>query len=182
MHADLSSEICFGLEIALWPPSWKIRNMKCLIRCKGNHMISSAICDKSARVKFSKANQIAQARRASAICSLWKIYECWFIPNCTRKIIWLLINNTHTKISLEVDDKQNVFSGLPFRFVLKHYGVVGLCKIQIPLGNFKSLCHLLSGAFILIQLYWFGLKCPTPNHACNLSSYYEPSRKKMHDW
>ena len=35
-----------------------------------NHMISSAIWDKSARVNFSKANQIARARRASAICSL----------------------------------------------------------------------------------------------------------------
>ena len=36
----------------------------------GNHMISSTIWDKSARVNFSKANQIARARRASAICSL----------------------------------------------------------------------------------------------------------------
>ena len=35
-----------------------------------NHMISRAIWDKSARVNLSKANQIAQARRASAICSL----------------------------------------------------------------------------------------------------------------
>ena len=34
----------------------------------GNHMISSAIWDKSARVNFSKANQIARARRARAIC------------------------------------------------------------------------------------------------------------------
>ena len=36
----------------------------------GNHMISSAIWDKSARVHFSKGNQIAQARMASAICIL----------------------------------------------------------------------------------------------------------------
>ena len=36
----------------------------------GNHMISSAIWDKSARVNFSKANQIARALRARAICSL----------------------------------------------------------------------------------------------------------------
>ena len=28
----------------------------------------------------------------------WKIYECLFIPNCTRKIMWLL-NNIHEKIS-----------------------------------------------------------------------------------
>ena len=38
--------------------------------CIGNHMISSAIWDKLARVHFSKTNQIAGARRASAICSL----------------------------------------------------------------------------------------------------------------
>ena len=36
----------------------------------GNHMISSAIWDKSARVNFSKTKKIARARRASAICSL----------------------------------------------------------------------------------------------------------------
>ena len=36
----------------------------------GNHMISSAIWDKSARVNFSKTNKIARARRTSAICSL----------------------------------------------------------------------------------------------------------------
>ena len=28
-----------------------------------------------------------------------KIYECLFIPNCTRKIIWLPANNIHEKIS-----------------------------------------------------------------------------------
>ena len=33
-------------------------------------MISSAICDKSSRVNFSRANQIARAHKASAICSL----------------------------------------------------------------------------------------------------------------
>jgi len=31
----------------------------------------------------------------SAICSVWKIYERIFIPNSTRKIMWLLINNIH---------------------------------------------------------------------------------------
>ena len=36
----------------------------------GNHMISSAIWDKSARVNLSKTNKITRARRASAICSL----------------------------------------------------------------------------------------------------------------
>ena len=41
----------------------------------GNHMISSAIWDKSAQVNFSKTNKIARARKASAVCSLLKIYS-----------------------------------------------------------------------------------------------------------
>ena len=53
--------------------------------------------DKLAKVNFSKTNPIAQSctSSASAICALWKIYECWFIPNCTRKILWLLANSSH---------------------------------------------------------------------------------------
>ena len=31
----------------------------------------------------------------------------------------LLVNNTHKKISLQVDDKQGVFGRLPFRIVVK---------------------------------------------------------------
>ena len=49
---------------------------------------------------FQRLQKIAQARRASAICSLWKICECLFIPNCTRKIIWLLVNNIQVTISV----------------------------------------------------------------------------------
>ena len=37
---------------------------------------------------------------ASAICGLWKIFGCLFIPNCTRKIIWLLVNNIQVTISV----------------------------------------------------------------------------------
>ena len=29
---------------------------------------------------------------------VWKIYQCLFIPNCTRRIMWLLINNIHVKM------------------------------------------------------------------------------------
>ena len=36
----------------------------------GIHMISNEIWNKSTRINFSKANQIARARRVSAICSL----------------------------------------------------------------------------------------------------------------
>ena len=34
---------------------------------------------------FQRLQKIAWARRASAICSFWKICECLFIPNCSRK-------------------------------------------------------------------------------------------------
>ena len=42
----------------------------CVRICIGNHMISSAIWDKSAQANFSKTNKIARARKASEICSL----------------------------------------------------------------------------------------------------------------
>ena len=37
---------------------------------------------------------------ACAICSLWKIYKCFLVllSNCTRKIIWLLVDNIHAII------------------------------------------------------------------------------------
>ena len=59
-----------------------------------------AFWDKSAQANFSKANQIAWASRVSAISSLWKTLEFWFIPNFTSKIMWLLVNNIQAKIFL----------------------------------------------------------------------------------
>ena len=63
--------------VARWRSKTNDNDVKCYWKygtvreiCIGNHMISSAIWDKSARVNFSKANQIARARRASAICGL----------------------------------------------------------------------------------------------------------------
>ena len=61
-------------------------------------MISSAIWNKQAQVNFSKTNKIALTLQAAAIWGLWKIYKCLFIPNCTRKIMWLFINNIYEKI------------------------------------------------------------------------------------
>ena len=48
-------------------------------------VISSANWDKSARADVSKTYQISWARRASAICGLWKIYKCWFIQIAREK-------------------------------------------------------------------------------------------------
>ena len=36
---------------------------------------------------------------ASAVCSFGKINECLFIPNCKRKIIWLLVDNIQVSVS-----------------------------------------------------------------------------------
>ena len=53
--------------------------------CIGNHMISSAIWDKLARVNISKTNQIGQARRVSAICSLLKNLRVLIYPKLHEK-------------------------------------------------------------------------------------------------
>ena len=55
-------------------------------------MIMSTIWNKSIQVNFSKANRIAQAHSAGALCSPGKINECWFIPNGTKKIMWFTGN------------------------------------------------------------------------------------------
>lgn len=39
-----------------------------------------------------RLQKIAWAHTASTISSVEKNYECSFIPNCIRKIIWLLVN------------------------------------------------------------------------------------------
>lgn len=61
---------------------------------------ASVFWDKSAQANFSKANQIAWASKVNAICSLWKIWEFWFMPNFRSKIMWLLVNNIEAKICL----------------------------------------------------------------------------------
>ena len=55
------------------------------------HMIPNAILNKWVQSLKGERN-------------LWslKIYNCSFIPNCTRKIMWLLVNNIRTKISSEL--------------------------------------------------------------------------------
>ena len=47
-----------------------VSNVNLTQSCIGNHMISSAIWNKQARVHFSKTNETARACRASAICGL----------------------------------------------------------------------------------------------------------------
>ena len=100
--------------------------------------ISRAIRNKWALVNFSKTNNIARTRRASTIWGLWKSHKCLFIPNCTRKILWLLINNIDEKIrdAIIILQKQhklitckyNFFTPFKNRFRLKQQ--FSQCKVQ----------------------------------------------------
>ena len=51
--------------------------------------------------KFFKDNKTAQARRASAICSLWKIYK-FVLHQLARELMLLLVNNVREKTSQKV--------------------------------------------------------------------------------
>ena len=48
------------------------------------------------RANVSKTTKNCTSPWSKWTCSLWKIYKCLFIPNCTRKIIWSLANNDYT--------------------------------------------------------------------------------------
>lgn len=76
-----------------------------------------AVWNKSAGVNFSI--QTAQAYRANAIFSLWKVHECWYIPNCLRKIMWLLVNDIQANITLteSLHQSQNLHLGSPQRWL-----------------------------------------------------------------
>ena len=54
--------------------------------------------EKKSTSKFFEDNKIAQAHRASAICSLLKIYKC-LLNQIARKILPQLLNNVHEKTS-----------------------------------------------------------------------------------
>jgi len=79
-------------------------------RCVGRHFgrLSVDISAESVDWQRSLLHMIktAWACRVSAISGLWKIYKCLFIPNRTRKIMWLLINNMHEKILEMVKQKK----------------------------------------------------------------------------
>ena len=67
------------------------------IICIGNHMILSAIWNKLAQVIFFFQRRPKYGLVQFVVSE--KIYKCLFIPNCTRKIMRLLIiNNTDEKI------------------------------------------------------------------------------------
>ena len=61
--------------------------------------------------EFFKDNKTARARKARAVCSLWKIYKCLFTPNCTRK-------SRQTKFWQHAHATGNLHSCYTFVFVL----------------------------------------------------------------
>ena len=65
----------------------------------GNHMILSAIWNEISTGKiFQRRPKLHEPRGWVQFVVFEKIYKCLFIPNCTRKVMWLLINNIHEKI------------------------------------------------------------------------------------
>ena len=80
-------------------------------------MISSAIWDKSAQENFSKTSEIARARRASAICSLWK-FTYVDLSQIALEIYPILHEKNHV-ITLHWKWISNVFGRFPFRLLVK---------------------------------------------------------------
>ena len=117
-----------------------------------------------ARVNFSNTDKIARARRASAIWSLWKISKCLFIPNYMRKIMWLLVSNTRTKLSDKKTDS--------FVFILP-YGVNTLRLQESSFSKHLSSCLY----FVACFCFWhyplnFELKCCCSQQACSPISFF----------
>ena len=79
-------------------------------------------------------------RRTSAIWGLWKIYKCSFIQNCTRKIMWLLINKIHEKISQWLSRRNAPVSRNQFhhpgpsRFIWKQKISLAICEFLCSLA------------------------------------------------
>ena len=76
------------------------------------------------------SNKAARARRASK-CNLWflkNLYECWFIPNCTRKILWI-----HAKIWL-------------FPFYVSLLVAAPYCSLQMTTST-KIMVKILTGEY-----------------------------------
>ena len=119
--------------------------IKSIIVSIGNHMISN------------KTNKIARARRASAIWGLWKMYKCLFIPNCSRKIMWLLINNIHEKISRWLSRRNARVSRSQEKLhqQLRHKGVRLIRKQKIRLAISEFLWSLTNqNAWSVTSLHW----------------------------
>lgn len=100
---------------------------RCLISI-GNHMIARSIWERSARANFSKDNQIAQARRTSAIFSLRKITLVMFpvfIRNCCLKVL------------------ENFYSGPPVHTLISFLEARLLASFSFAWGSFGILPQIL---------------------------------------
>ena len=68
--------------------------------CVGSHDLQVHFGINQLKQIFQRLTKLHEPSRVSAISSLWKTLEFWFIPNFTSKIMWLLVNNIQAKIFL----------------------------------------------------------------------------------
>ena len=120
---------------------------------KGNHMISSAI-------NFSKTDKILRTCRASAIWGLWKIYRCLFIPNCTRKIMWLLINNIYEKLLRWLSRRNaHIWCNQTKNCASQGVRLIWKQKIRLAICEFLWLLTNQNAWFVSLFLHWMFLHC-----------------------
>ena len=110
---------------------------------------------------LAKPNQVARASRASK-CNLWflkNLYECWFIPNCTRKILWihakiwlfplyvsLLVTAPYCSLQMTPSTKIMV------KILAGEYWKIKTQKLEICLLKTDVFCHFMLSTFHVFSL------------------------------
>ena len=110
---------------------------------------------------LAKPNQVARASRASK-CNLWflkNLYECWFIPNCTRKILWihakiwlfplyvsLLVTAPYCSLQMTTSTKIMV------KVLTGEYWKIKTQKLEICLLKTDVFCHFMFSTFYVFPL------------------------------
>ena len=110
---------------------------------------------------LAKPNQVARASRASK-CNLWflkNLYECWFIPNCTRKILWihakiwlfplymsLLVTAPYCSLQMTPSTKIMV------KILAGEYWKIKTQKLEICLLKTDVFCHFMLSTFHVFPL------------------------------
>lgn len=108
-------------------------------------------------------------------------YECFFIPNCRRKIMWLLINYTHKKISHEafkvfffellfLKTPQKLCLVSEVHFIQYVFVIVVFRSPRLPELNYPVLCRV----FLLLSFLPSnaGLKCCLPLCCCAVATFW----------
>ena len=87
---------------------------------------------------FCLHSHMMTRQKPLTIFSLWKINHCWFIPNCSREIMRLLVDDMHA----------NIFSSKSFLCCVMAHWFTCLCLVpEVVALSFKNLppavklCH-----------------------------------------